>query len=37
MDNYDNYELPRGMRKYLKHQGGLFSKRMCDWAGSMMK
>jgi hypothetical protein len=37
MDNYDNYDLPRGMRKYLKHHGWHFSKSMCEWAVSRMK
>ena len=37
MDNYDNYDLPRGMRKYLKHHGWHFSKSMCECATSRLK
>lgn len=34
----DNYEVkPSGMDNYLQNYGWHFSKKMCEWAVSMMK
>jgi hypothetical protein len=34
----DNYEVkPAGMDNYLQNYGWHFSKKMCEWAVSMMK
>lgn len=35
LDTYD--ELPRGMRKYLSHNGWHFNKRACDYAVGLMR
>ena len=38
MDRLDSYErMPEAMAAYLSNYGWHFSKKMCDWAVSMMK
>ena len=38
MDRLDSYErMPEAMTAYLSNYGWHFSKKMCDWAVSMMK
>lgn len=38
MERFDSYEIkPAGMENYLQNYGWHFSKKMCEWAVSMMK
>jgi len=38
MERLDNYEVrPSGMESYLQNYGWHFSKKMCEWAVSMMR